>query len=125
MVEITEQLISEIVSEQKVAAIALVDKEGLPHNTPIWLANKGIKLYVFSRSNREKVRIASNKKNCMIAFQRAALRGTVNILKRGTKEFESIKDVMDSRYRKEAGYDEYKKNWDIALEITPTKIYRN
>lgn len=125
MTDITEDLISKIVSEQQVASLALVDKNGMPHNTPIWVANKGTKLYVFSRASRAKARLATSNHNCMLAFQWAALRGNVKVLKRGTEEFESIKDVMDERYGSETGYDEFKKHWDVALEITPLKIYRN
>lgn len=125
MTQITEEMISKIVSEQQVASLALVDKNGLPHNTPIWVANKGIKLYIFSRASRTKARIASKNNNCMLAFQWAALRGNIEVLNRGTDAFESIKDVMDARYGKETGYNDFKKHWDVALEITPTKIYRN
>lgn len=125
MTNITEELISKIVSEQQVASLALVDNNGMPHNTPVWVANKGSKLYVFSRSSRSKVRIASANHNCMLAFQWAALRGNVKVLKRGTEKFESIKDIMDDRYSNETGYSDFKKHWDVALEITPIKIYRN
>ncbi len=60
----------------------------------------------------------------MVAFKWASMRAKVNIIERGTAEFEPIKDLMDERYGDEDGYEEYKKNWDVALELIPTKLYR-
>ncbi|MCY3412261.1 MAG: pyridoxamine 5'-phosphate oxidase family protein [Candidatus Heimdallarchaeota archaeon] len=122
--ELSQQLLDEIISEQSVVALGLVTPEGLPHTTPIWIATKNKKFYMFSRSSRAKCRYASQNPEAMIAFQWASMRGTIRVLHRGSKDFESVKDVMDDRYGGESGYEEYKKNWDVALEFTPYKIFR-
>lgn len=121
---ISQSILEKIVSEQEIVALGLVTPDGRPHTTPVWIGSKDGKLYICTRYNRAKAKYALLNPECMIAFDWASIRGRVNVLQKGSIEFQEHQDVLDSRYGKHTGYAEYKQNWDAILEIIPYKLYR-
>ena len=59
----------------------------------------------------------------MIAFINGSIRGEIEVIDRGTQEYDAIMDIPDRRYGSDPNYPLYKKNWDVALKIKPTKVY--
>lgn len=117
------QQLQSLVEDQLTSSIAFVSKKGKPHNTPVWTNYRDGKLYIFSRKSRAKIIIAQTNPSCMLAFVNGAVSGEAEIVYRGDTEYESIMDIPDDRYSLDPNYEEYKQNWDVALKITPTKIY--
>ncbi|MHA2028489.1 MAG: pyridoxamine 5'-phosphate oxidase family protein [Candidatus Kariarchaeaceae archaeon] len=117
------QQLKSLVEDQLISSIAFVTKEGKPHNTPVWTHYGDGKLYIFSRKSRSKIELAKQNSSCMIAFNNGAVSGEVEIVYRGTPEYESIMDLPDARYSRDPNYVEYKQKWTAAIKITPTKIH--
>jgi len=121
---IDTDILDQIVNEQKISALGLVTPDGRPHCTPIWVHHFQGKLYIFSHSSRAKVRYARENPDCMIAFDFASLRGTIKLISKGSETYNQVRDLPDARYGDNDQLEQYKENWDVALEITPTKLYR-
>ncbi|MCE7735805.1 MAG: hypothetical protein GPJ54_13070 [Candidatus Heimdallarchaeota archaeon] len=117
------QKLESLVEDQQTSSIAFVSKNGKPHNTPVWTNYRDGKLYIFSRKSRAKIKLAQENPSCMLAFVNGAVSGEAEIVYRGAPEYELIMDIPDVRYSHDPNYVEYKQNWDVALKITPTKIY--
>lgn len=124
LMKMTNAILEEIVNEQLISALGLVTPDGRPHCTPVWVHHYSGKLYIFSRSGRAKVKYAEMNRECMIAFDFASLRGEVDIIHKQNEEYQQIKDLPDARYGDDSQLEFYKENWDIALKITPTRLYR-
>lgn len=115
--------LEKMVNEQLVASLGLVTPSGLPHNTPVWASYFEKFIYIFSRSGRNKAMFAKQNPNCMVAFKNGAVRGKIELLQRGTPEYEEVMDIPDTRYRENPNYEKYKRNWDIAFKISPSRLY--
>lgn len=122
--DITPKLLEKIVNEQKVSGLGLVTPDGRPHTTPVWTHHHDGFLYIFSRSERAKVRYARLNNDCMIAFDFASLRGKIDLFYKESPEYQKVKDLPDARYGDNDQLDTYKENWDVVLRIRPTKLYR-
>lgn len=112
-----------LVNEQEVVSLALITPKGLPHNTPIWATYHDNAIYMFSRSSRAKAKYAAKNPNCMVAFVNGAVRGTIELIHRGTENYEKIMNIPDDRFGEDPNYKEYKANWDVAFKIIPEKLY--
>ncbi|MHA1940770.1 MAG: hypothetical protein ACW98K_00550 [Candidatus Kariarchaeaceae archaeon] len=117
------QTLESLASDQLIVGLALVTPEGRPHNTPVWINYSDGKYYVFTRKWRQKAVLAEKNPDCMISFNNGAVQGVITLVERGTNEYKAIMDLPDTRYGNQPGYDEYKLRWDLALKITPTKVY--
>ncbi len=122
--EITENLLETIVNEQEISALGLVTPDGRPHCTPVWTHHYKGHLYIFSRKSRAKIRYAAKSGQCMIAFDFASVRGTLELIEKGSDEYTEIYDIPDARYGTDSQLQFYKDNWDVAVKVTPTKVYR-
>ncbi len=60
----------------------------------------------------------------MIAFDFASLRGTVELIEKNSEEYQAIYNLPDARYGENSNLEAYKNNWNVALKITPSKLYR-
>ena len=124
MTQIDQDILKAMVNEQQISALGLVTLDGKPHCTPIWTHYYEGKLYIFSRKSRAKIRYAEKSGECMIAFDYGSVRGNIDLIKKGSEEYQRVYNLPNERYGSDSQLEHYKENWDVALMITPTKMYR-
>ena len=115
--------LQKLVNKHRVGSLALVTPKNTPHNTPVWINYSKEYLYVFTRDYRSKTNYAKLNPHCMISYDDGAIEGTIELIFRGSEEYEQIMDVSDSKYGDDPGYPSYKQNWNAAMKITPTKLH--
>jgi nitroimidazol reductase NimA-like FMN-containing flavoprotein (pyridoxamine 5'-phosphate oxidase superfamily) len=124
MAQIDLDILEAMVNEQETSALGLVTPKGRPHCTPIWTHYFEGKLYIFSRKSRAKIRYAQQVNECMIAFDFGSVRGTIQLIEKGSDEYNLVYNLPNKRYSHDTQLEQYKENWDVALMITPTKLFR-
>jgi nitroimidazol reductase NimA-like FMN-containing flavoprotein (pyridoxamine 5'-phosphate oxidase superfamily) len=120
----------EFLELQRIASIATLTSEGLPHSTPVWFVIEGRKLFFRVQSYKAKFRNISQFSTVSCSFEDGdkytELRG-VSILGKAQvitdlAMYNRINLKLLEKYKNERNYEEMPEAWRVKFEAEPRKI---